>query len=293
MNIQKPARLENLISDAARLNAETIALVFRDETLSFKNMEERADMLSREILRQAFSEPYIAVSCTPSVEMIVSVLAILKAGKAFVPLDPKHPQSRLRDMVEDGHFRFVLSNSSETDYFQQTGLSVIASDDNYAAPEITGFNLNETAYIIFTSGSTGKPKGVMISHSAIINYVKTAIKLYGSDDGAISGSFLHLSLAFDASLTSVFVPLCSGKLLVINYCLDHLGDIYLSGVLPIATVDLEQIDQMLGVMLQTSDNSFNILLELGFRSAIEKEWAWRTSKGMDMANLQAFAHFFE
>jgi hypothetical protein len=83
------------------------------------------------------------------------------------------------------------------------------------------------------------------------------------------------------------------KLLVINYCLDHLGDIYLSGTLPIDTVDLDQIDQLLGVMLSTSDNSFNILLELGFRSAIEKEWAWRTSKGMDMANLQAFAHFFE
>ncbi len=216
MNIQKPARLENLISDAARLNAETIALVFREEALSFKNMEERADMLSREILRQAFSEPYIAVSCTPSVEMIVSVLAILKAGKAFVPLDPKHPQSRLRDMVEEGHFRYILSNASETDYFQQTGLSVIANDYNYTAPEITGFNQNETAYVIFTSGSTGKPKGVMISHNAIINYVKSAINLYGSDDGAIAGSFLHLSLAFDASLTSVFVPLCSGKLLVIN-----------------------------------------------------------------------------
>jgi hypothetical protein len=83
------------------------------------------------------------------------------------------------------------------------------------------------------------------------------------------------------------------KLLVINYCLDHLGDIYLSGTLPIAMVDLDQIDQLLGVMLQTSDGSFNILLELGFRSAIEKEWAWRSSKGMDMANLQAFAHFFE
>jgi hypothetical protein len=83
------------------------------------------------------------------------------------------------------------------------------------------------------------------------------------------------------------------KLLVINYCLDHLGDIYLSGTLPISTVDLVQIDQLLGVMLSTSDNSFNVLLELGFRSAIEKEWAWRTSKGMDMANLQAFAHLFE
>ena len=83
------------------------------------------------------------------------------------------------------------------------------------------------------------------------------------------------------------------KLLVINYCLDHLGDIYLSGTLPISTVDLVQIDQLLGVMLSTSDHSFNVLLELGFRSAIEKEWAWRTSKGMDMANLQAFAHLFQ
>ncbi|MSV53990.1 MAG: YbjN domain-containing protein [Actinobacteria bacterium] len=83
------------------------------------------------------------------------------------------------------------------------------------------------------------------------------------------------------------------KLLVINYCLDHLGDIYLSGTLPIATVDTAQIDQLLGVMLQTSDNSFNVLLELGFKSAIEREWAWRTSNGMDLANLQAFAHLFE
>ncbi len=80
------------------------------------------------------------------------------------------------------------------------------------------------------------------------------------------------------------------KLLVINYCVDHLGDIYLSGTLPIATVDLDQIDQLLGVMLQTSDNSFNILLELGFKSAIEREWAWRTSKGMDLSNLEAFRH---
>lgn len=83
------------------------------------------------------------------------------------------------------------------------------------------------------------------------------------------------------------------KLLVINYCLDHLGDIYLSGTLPVSTVDIGQIDQLLGVMLQTSDDSFNVLLELGFKSAIEREWAWRTSNGMDLANLQAFSHLFQ
>ena len=83
------------------------------------------------------------------------------------------------------------------------------------------------------------------------------------------------------------------KLLVINYCVDHLGYIYLSGTVPIGTVDLDQIDQLLGVMLQTSDNSFNILLELGFKSAIEREWAWRTSKGMDLANLESFRHLID
>jgi hypothetical protein len=82
------------------------------------------------------------------------------------------------------------------------------------------------------------------------------------------------------------------KLMAVSFCVDHLGDIYLTGTLPISTMDLAQLDQLLGIVLQNSDNSFNVLLELGFRSAIEKEWAWRTSNGMDLANLQAFAHLF-
>jgi hypothetical protein len=83
------------------------------------------------------------------------------------------------------------------------------------------------------------------------------------------------------------------KLFAVSYSLDHLGDIYLSGTLPISVMDIAQVDQLLGVVLQNSDSSFNVLLELGFRSAIEKEWAWRTSNGMDLANLQAFAHLFK
>jgi len=83
------------------------------------------------------------------------------------------------------------------------------------------------------------------------------------------------------------------KLLAVSYSLDHLGDIYLSGTMPISVMDIHQVDQLLGVVLQNSDNSFNVLLELGFRSAIEKEWSWRTSNGMDLTNLQAFTHLFE
>ena len=82
------------------------------------------------------------------------------------------------------------------------------------------------------------------------------------------------------------------KLLTVAFCLDTFGDIYLRGSLPIENLTLNDVDQILGVVISESDRSFNILLELGFKSAIEREWAWRTSNGMDTANLQAFAHLF-
>ena len=82
------------------------------------------------------------------------------------------------------------------------------------------------------------------------------------------------------------------KLLTVAFCLDTFGDIYLRGSMPIANMTIDDVDQLLGVVIAESDRSFNTLLELGFKSAIEREWAWRTSNGMDTANLQAFAHLF-
>ncbi len=82
------------------------------------------------------------------------------------------------------------------------------------------------------------------------------------------------------------------KLLTAAFCLDGFGDIYLRASLPIQSMTISDLDQLLGVVVAQSDRSFNALLELGFKSAIEREWAWRTSNGMDTANLQAFAHLF-
>ena len=82
------------------------------------------------------------------------------------------------------------------------------------------------------------------------------------------------------------------RLLNIAFCLDTFGDIYLRGSMPIANMTISDVDQLLGVVITESDRSFNTLLELGFKTAIEREWAWRTSNGMDTANLQAFAHLF-
>jgi hypothetical protein len=83
------------------------------------------------------------------------------------------------------------------------------------------------------------------------------------------------------------------KLVLATYGIDQFGDIYLSASMPLATVSAELIDQLLGVIVTNSDAAFNTLIELGFRSSIEKEWAWRTSRGLPTDNLQAFAHLFE
>lgn len=83
------------------------------------------------------------------------------------------------------------------------------------------------------------------------------------------------------------------KLVLATYGIDQFGDIYLSASVPLSAVSTELIDQLLGIIVMNSDAAFNTLIELGFRSSIEKEWAWRTSRGLTTDNLQAFAHLFE
>lgn len=83
------------------------------------------------------------------------------------------------------------------------------------------------------------------------------------------------------------------KTYAVAYALDHLGDIYLSGRLPLTAVNPEELDRVLGCVLEYSDGSFNILLELGFASSIRKEWQWRIDHGEPTTNLEAFRHLIE
>lgn len=79
----------------------------------------------------------------------------------------------------------------------------------------------------------------------------------------------------------------------VAFALDHLGDIYLTGRLPLSSVTPEEVDRLLGAVLDNADGSFNTILEMGFASAIRREWEWRTSRGESTANLEAFRHLAE
>jgi hypothetical protein len=83
------------------------------------------------------------------------------------------------------------------------------------------------------------------------------------------------------------------RLYGVAYTLDNVGDIYLVGRMSLASVDADQIDRVLGQVLEAVDSDFNTLLELGFRSSIQKEWDWRVSRGESLKNLQAFAHLID
>ena len=80
------------------------------------------------------------------------------------------------------------------------------------------------------------------------------------------------------------------KLYGVAFCLDRLGDIYLAGRIPLASVTPEEVDRLLGAVAETADDSFNTILELGFADSIRREWAWRRSRGESTANLAAFTH---
>ena len=83
------------------------------------------------------------------------------------------------------------------------------------------------------------------------------------------------------------------RLYAVAFCIDHLGDIYLSGRLPLGSIDATELDRILGAVVEYSDGSFNTILEIGFATAIRREWEWRTSRGESTANLEAFRHLAE
>ena len=158
-----------------------------------------------------------------SIEMVISILGILKAGGAYVPVDPEFPLERINFILEDIRAEIILTTSKFVSNLQvEKGIEIIDINDKELLDAQSGDNLSvnikghHLAYIIYTSGSTGKPKGVMIQHASLLNYLVNSKTNYVDDESKNSGSFIHLSYAFDASVTGLLMPLLSGKSIVIS-----------------------------------------------------------------------------
>lgn len=210
---------------------DAIALVFEDEQLTYRELNNRSNQLAHH-LQQLGVEPdvLVGICLERSVEMMVGLLGILKAGGAYIPFDPTYPQQRLNFMLEDSQVSILLTHSLLAPLFKEAWgeqttcsgqphqSSVICLDkeanaikkesQNNAINSVTPDNL---AYVIYTSGSTGKPKGVLIEHRGLSNLCQAQIQVFNLQPGSRILQFA--SLSFDASIFEIVMALATGSTL--------------------------------------------------------------------------------
>ena len=220
---------ETTVADLFRKQAiETpgnLALVYKDERLSFRELDEQSNRIAAYLRSKGVQAGmFVPICIERSIAMVTAILGILKTGAAYVPVDPSYPAARISFMLEDTAASIVLtSDASEDKIPSVSGIEIISLDkaskqisaQSSEAPDVK-LDPNGIAYLIYTSGSTGKPKGVMIAHHNLLHYLLNEKTRYVSDTEKGSGSFVHLSFTFDASLTAMFMPLLFGRPVVIS-----------------------------------------------------------------------------
>jgi len=217
----KSKALHHLIAGQAAIAPDKTALVFEDRSLSFKNVNEAANKLARHLLTYNIKTgDIIGLALDRSPEMVISLLAILKTGAAYVPLDPEYPKDRVEFMMEDSAAKILLTSEKFKGHFISVAQEVLIEDalnkfDDYSGddPE-TVVDGNNLAYVLFTSGSTGKPKGVQIKHHNLVNFLLSMAKQPGLTP---ADTLLAVTtISFDIAGLELFLPLLVGAKLIIT-----------------------------------------------------------------------------
>ncbi len=213
--------VHELFEEQAERTPRAIALVFEDQQLTYSDLNRRANQLAHFLKKLgAGPETLVGLCLERSTEMVVGVLGILKAGAAYVPLDPEFPKERLAFMLKDSDAPVLVTRSELVDALPQPNSSVLCidsvcdtiSNQSEKNPETTVTSRN-LAYVIYTSGSTGTPKGVQISHRALVNFLCSMRKEPGLSDKDTLLSVTTLS--FDIATMEIFLPLTVGARLVV------------------------------------------------------------------------------
>ncbi|WP_192349526.1 polyketide synthase [Algoriphagus sp. Y33] len=189
--------------------AKEIALDNGVENLTFKELEKKVTALSSLILTVAPDEEVIALTTSRGFQLIINMLAVLNAGKTYVPIDPSFPKARINQIVEDCDVKYYLK-SNDNDFLDLISVNVVGLDEQSF---ISAKSYTKLAYILYTSGSTGKPKGVCVPHDGIINLINWQEKNSASRPGMKTLQFTRLT--FDISVQEIFSTLCSGGTLQI------------------------------------------------------------------------------
>ncbi|WP_428231993.1 amino acid adenylation domain-containing protein [Flavobacterium sp.] len=197
----------SMFEDQVAKTPDAVALIFENRSLTYKELDDISNQLAHYLLTQFAIklEDLITVKLDRSEWIYIALLAVLKTGAAYVPIDPGYPQQRITYIEQDTNCKVVVDEQLLSDF--------IANQDHYetSLPEISLASDN-LMYVIYTSGSTGKPKGVMIEHNSLVNYIANQTKVFEFD---ASERVLQFSnSAFDASMEQIFLALLNGASLI-------------------------------------------------------------------------------
>lgn len=208
------ATLHALVEEVVERYPKATALIVGRQRISYDELNRRANCLAhRLIARGAGPESRVGICLERSETLVVAVLAVLKAGAAYVPIDPHNPAGRIAMILEDAGVEVLLTQASLrgiTAEFTGPMIDVVAEIDPAYSDENPPHRATpaNAAYVIYTSGSTGRPKGVVIEHRSLCAFIAWTRNAFSDDE--LSGVLLASSIAFDVSVMELFAPLCAG-----------------------------------------------------------------------------------
>jgi amino acid adenylation domain-containing protein len=213
--------VHTLFEQQAAKTPDALAVVFGQEGLTYRELNERANRLAHFLRQTGVGADSVVGICVPrSLEMIVAVVGVLKAGGAYLPLDPAYPAERLAYMVEDSRLVMVLTTQALKEIVPGTAPAWCLDSqwqqlDDYPVEDLAPVSLpHHLAYVIYTSGSTGKPKGIEMPIGALVNLISWQT---GSREGECRRARVlqFASLNFDVSFQEIFSTICAGDELVL------------------------------------------------------------------------------
>lgn len=220
-NLNRLPYIQESFEECARTTPDSVAVEYRDERVTYRDLNRRANQLAHYLRGLGVGpETLVGICAHRSVETIIGILGIIKAGGAYIPLDPNYPLPRLKFILDDAKAKHVVTQSALADLFSETSAELIQLDrdwekisrqptddlQNVVSPE----NL---VYVIYTSGSTGKPKGVMITHSNLSHFVRNVTETLDID---ASDRYLQsASISYALSVRQMMTPLTLGATLVL------------------------------------------------------------------------------
>ena len=220
VDLPKPQQTQQFIEQHAIKNPDAVAVVDNDGQFTYNELDRKANQLANYLQTLGVgSNTPVGLVLERSIDMIVAILGVLKAGGAYLPLDPDYPSERLKFMLTDTQAPVVLTQKklavSLPDHkakmvFIDAEWDLIAREDN-TVPHIAAAPEN-LAYVIYTSGSTGKPKGVPVSHRNLVHSTSARFQFYKKN---VNRFLLLSSFTFDSSVVGIFWTLCQGGTLVL------------------------------------------------------------------------------